>query len=111
MMHLPLHLVMPTITLWKCVGYLGISMFSGRWLVQLIASRRAGKPVMPRLFWIMSCLGSLLCLAYFTFGKNDSVGILSYLMPSGIALYNLFLDRRHRKREQVEFEEKVAEAS
>lgn len=66
---------------------------------------------MPRLFWIMSCLGSLLCLAYFTFGKNDSVGILSYLTPSAIALYNLFLDRRHRKRQQTKFEEQVAETS
>ncbi len=37
-----------------------------------------------------------MCLAYFVFGKNDSVGILAYLFPSGIAAYNLFLDRQHR---------------
>jgi lipid-A-disaccharide synthase-like uncharacterized protein len=38
--------------------------------------------------------GSLLLLAYFTFGKNDSVGILSNLFPALIAGYNLYLDLR-----------------
>jgi lipid-A-disaccharide synthase-like uncharacterized protein len=33
-----------------------------------------------------------LLLAYFIFGKNDSVGILSHLFPLLIALYNLRLD-------------------
>lgn len=108
MLHLQHHIILPTITLWKCVGYLGICMFAGRWIVQMLASRRAGRPVMTRLFWVMSLFGSLMCLAYFTFGKNDSVGILSYLMPSAIALYNLSLDRKHRKRT---LEEKIAEAT
>jgi lipid-A-disaccharide synthase-like uncharacterized protein len=42
----------------------------------------------------MSVSGSLLLLAYFTFGKNDSVGILSNLFPVFIALYNLYLELR-----------------
>jgi lipid-A-disaccharide synthase-like uncharacterized protein len=33
-----------TITPWKLVGYLGVALFAVRWFVQLIASRRAGKP-------------------------------------------------------------------
>ena len=41
--------------------------------------------------------GSLLLLSYFTFGKNDSVGILSNLFPAGVAGYNLVLDLRHKK--------------
>ena len=88
-------------TLWKAIGFLGVSLFAGRWIVQALASRRAGKPVMTRLFWIMSLLGSLLCLSYFTFGKNDSVGVISYLFPSAIAGYNLMLDARHRKKMQA----------
>ena len=84
------------ITPWKLVGYLGVALFAGRWFVQLIASRRRGKPVLPRLFWYMSVSGSLLLLAYFVFGKNDSVGILSNLFPLFIAAYNLWLDIRHR---------------
>lgn len=85
------------ITPWKLVGYLGVFMFAGRWFVQMLASRRKGKPVIPRLFWIMSIAGSLMLVAYFTLGKNDSVGILSNLFPLGIAVYNLLLDIRHRR--------------
>lgn len=81
-----------TITPWKLIGYVGVALFAGRWFVQMLASRRRGKPVVPRLFWYMSISGSLLLLAYFIFGKNDSVGILSNLFPFAVALYNLRLD-------------------
>lgn len=84
-----------TITGWKLVGYSGVLMFTSRWFVQLWHSQRAGKSVMPRLFWVMSILGSLLCLLYFTFGKNDSVGIIAYLFPTAVAAYNLYLDLRN----------------
>jgi lipid-A-disaccharide synthase-like uncharacterized protein len=83
-----------TLTPWKLVGYLGVALFAGRWLVQVYASRRRGRPTVPRVFWYMSVSGSLLLLAYFTFGKNDSVGILSNLFPVFIAGYNLYLELR-----------------
>ena len=85
----PAHLV---VTGWKIVGYLGVTLFAGRWGVQLLASRRAGMPVLPRAFWYMSVTGSLLLLTYFTGGKNDSVGVLSNLFPAFTACYNLWLD-------------------
>jgi lipid-A-disaccharide synthase-like uncharacterized protein len=81
-----------TVTPWKLVGYVGVLLFAGRWLVQLMASRASGKPVMPRLFWYMSAIGSVLLLGYFTFGRNDSVGVMSNLFPLFVALYNLYLD-------------------
>jgi lipid-A-disaccharide synthase-like uncharacterized protein len=90
----PLHL---TITGWKLIGYLGALMFTGRWCVQMWASKIKNRPVVPRLFWYMSVIGSGLLLSYFIFGKNDSVGILSNLFPASVACYNLFLDHRHRK--------------
>jgi lipid-A-disaccharide synthase-like uncharacterized protein len=83
-----------TLTPWKFVGYLGVALFAGRWLVQVYASRAEGRPTLPRVFWYMSVTGSLLLLTYFTFGKNDSVGILSNLFPALIAGYNLYLDLR-----------------
>lgn len=82
------------ITPWKLIGYVGVALFAGRWFVQLIASRMQGRPAMPPLFWYMSITGSILLLAYFTFGKNDSVGVLSNLFPFLVALYNLRLHRR-----------------
>lgn len=83
-------------TPWKLIGLTGAAMFGGRWLVQFVASRRARRPVIPRLFWYMSILGSLMTLAYFIFGKNDAVGILQNLFPSFTACYSLYLDIRHR---------------
>jgi lipid-A-disaccharide synthase-like uncharacterized protein len=87
-----------TVTPWKLVGYLGVALFAGRWFVQLWASRAVGRPTVPRVFWYMSMTGSLLLLAYFIFGKNDSVGILSNLFPAVIAGYNLYLDLRTSAR-------------
>jgi lipid-A-disaccharide synthase-like uncharacterized protein len=82
------------ITPWKLVGYLGVALFAGRWVVQVLAARRHGRPVIPRTFWAMSILGSALLLSYFIWGKNDSVGVLSNLFPMAVALYNLMLDIR-----------------
>jgi lipid-A-disaccharide synthase-like uncharacterized protein len=86
------------VTPWKLIGYAGVLLFGGRWFVQLIASGLEKKPTFPRLFWYMSLVGSVCLLAYFTFGKNDSVGILSNLFPACVAGYNLFLDITHRRR-------------
>jgi len=88
------------VTPWKLVGYSGVFLFSGRWFVQMWASKRSKQVTMPRLFWYMSIVGSLLCLVYFIFGKNDSVGILAYLFPAGVSCYNLYLDIAHKRSEE-----------
>lgn len=85
------------ITPWKLIGYLGVFLFAGRWFVQLYASRRLGRPAMPRMFWYMSIVGSLLLLSYFIFGRNDSVGVLSNAFPFAVAVYNLYLDVKSRQ--------------
>ncbi len=84
------------ITPWMLIGYLGVAMFTGRWFVQMAASRDRGQPTVPLLFWYMSMAGSALCLVYFTFGKQDSVGVLSNAFPFAVALYNLHLALRAR---------------
>ena len=84
-------------TPWKLIGMVGALMFGGRWLVQFIASKRQGKPVIPRAFWYMSIVGSLMTLSYFIFSaKQDAVGVLQNLFPSFTAIYSLYLDIRHR---------------
>ncbi len=87
-----------TFTPWKMVGYAGVVMFGGRWLPQLLASRKAKMVRMPRILWVMSVFVSFCLLSYFTFGKNDSVGVLSNLFPACVATYNLVLDIRHVRR-------------
>ena len=82
---------------WKLIGLTGALMFGGRWLVQFWATRKAGRPVIPRLFWYMSVAGSLMTLSYFQFSaKQDAVGIAQNLFPAFTALYSLRLDIRHR---------------
>ena len=49
----------------------------------------------------MSVVGSICLLSYFIGYRQDSVGILSNLLPSAVAAYNLYLDIR-RKPEVVE---------
>ncbi len=85
------------ITPWKLIGLTGALMFGGRWLVQFIASKRYGKPVIPRAFWYMSIVGSLMTLSYFLFSsKQDAVGVLQNLFPAFTAIYSLYLDIKHR---------------
>ena len=91
---------------WKLIGLTGALMFGMRWLVQFLASRRHGRPVIPRLFWYMSLLGSGMTLSYFVFShKQDAVGILQNLFPAFTAAYSLYLDIRHRgwRREKAEY--------
>ena len=89
-----------TVTPMKLIGYAGVAMFSGRWFVQMYASRKHKKPVIPRSFWYLSLAGTLCLLSYFVFGKNDSVGVLSNLFPAFVAIYNLYLDLTHQRRSE-----------
>lgn len=85
------------LTGWKLIGITGALMFTGRWVVQILASRRAGRPTFPSVYWWMSVVGCLMTLSYFIWGKNDAVGILQNLFPSFVASYNLYLDLTHRR--------------
>jgi len=81
---------------WKLIGITGALMFGARWFVQFTASHRAGRPVIPRLFWYMSLAGSVMTLAYFLFSqKQDAVGVLQNLFPAFTAAYSLWLDIRN----------------
>ncbi len=87
------------VTPWKVVGYLGVAMFTSRWFVQLYYTRKYKRVVMPLSFWWLSVCGSLLLLAYFIAGKNDSVGILSNFFPVFVSVYNLVIHLRHHKND------------
>jgi lipid-A-disaccharide synthase-like uncharacterized protein len=91
------HFLGIVVTPWKIVGFLGALMFAGRWLVQAFATRRAGRPTIPRSFWIISLLGSAMVTSYFVWGKNDAIGVLTNLLPASVAFYNLVMDIRHHR--------------
>jgi lipid-A-disaccharide synthase-like uncharacterized protein len=84
------------LTPWKIVGYTGMALFTSRWFVQLYYTRKYKRVMMPQAFWWLSVSGSVLLLAYWIFGKNDSVGILQNLFPAFVAVYNLAVHIRHK---------------
>jgi len=83
------------------IGFVGQAMFSARFLIQWIASERAGRSVMPILFWVFSIAGSALLLWYAIY-RQDPVFILG--QSAGILIYlrNLHLIRQEKKNKQAE---------
>ena len=81
---------------WLGLGFLAQLMFSARFLVQWLASEKAGKSIVPRLFWYLSIAGSVLLLTYSIYRK-DPVFILGQSMGIFIYSRNLYLIRREKK--------------
>lgn len=84
---------MESTTFWLLVGFAGQAAFSARFLVQWLASERAGKSVVPLAFWYLSIVGSLTLLSY-AIVREDPVFILGQSL--GVFIYgrNLILIRR-----------------
>lgn len=61
---------------WHILGGIGAVIFYGRFYVQWIASERAGRSVMPLLFWYMSSVGSVMLMAY-AVATRSPLGALS----------------------------------
>ena len=87
----------PADAIWITVGLLGQLMFTGRFIVQWIASEKAGRSVVPVAFWYFSILGGLIVLAY-GIHKLDPVIIVGQL--PGVVIYsrNLWLIKKHADR-------------
>jgi lipid-A-disaccharide synthase-like uncharacterized protein len=78
---------------------LGALLFAARRVASAWTSQRAARPTIPRSFWVMSLSGSAMVTAYFIWGKNDAVGVLTNLLPASVAVYNLVMDiKSARKR-------------
>ena len=82
--------------IWLGLGFFAQLMFSARFLVQWLASERAGKSIVPLLFWYLSIAGSVLLLAY-AIHRKDPVFILGQSMGIFIYSRNLYLIRREKK--------------
>ncbi len=75
---------------WVAFGLFGQLMFTGRFLVQWIASERARKSVVPLAFWYFSLGGGVILLAYAIYRK-DPVFILGQSLGVFIYTRNLWL--------------------
>lgn len=77
---------------WIAFGLFGQLMFTGRFIVQWIASERVRKSVVPVTFWYFSMAGGLVLLSYAIY-RADPVFILGQSL--GVLIYsrNLWLIR------------------
>ncbi len=78
---------------WLVLGFVGQSLFFSRFVVQWLASERAGRSVVPIAFWWLSVSGSAVLLAY-AISRRDPVFVAG--QAGGILIYlrNLQLIRR-----------------
>jgi len=79
--------------LWLLLGFGGQITFSARFLVQWLASEKAGRSTIPRAFWYLSLAGGLMILAYAAYTR-DPVFIAGYSPTALIYVRNLVLLRR-----------------
>lgn len=70
---------------WLGVGFLAQLMFTGRFLVQWIASERARRSIVPEAFWYFSLAGGAMLFAYAVyrldpvFMLGQGLGLLVYV--------------------------------
>ena len=82
------------------LGFAAQGLFFARFLVQWIASERAGRSVVPLTFWLFSVAGGGLLLLYAVFRK-DPVFIAGQAGGLVIYLRNLFLIHKERAQEKA----------
>lgn len=78
---------------WVLFGLAGQLMFTGRFLVQWIATERARKSVIPVAFWYFSMAGGLVLLSYAIY-RRDPVFILGQSLGVFIYARNLWFIHR-----------------
>ena len=81
---------------WLAFGLVAQLLFTARFLVQWIASERAGRSVIPTAFWIFSIGGGLLLLVYALYRK-DPVFIAGQAFGVFVYLRNLFFVLREKR--------------
>jgi lipid-A-disaccharide synthase-like uncharacterized protein len=81
---------------WVLLGFAAQAFFTMRFVVQWIASERAGRSVVPLAFWWFSIGGGLLLLIYALYRK-DPVFIAGQAFGVFVYLRNLYFVLRERR--------------
>ena len=81
---------------WVVVGFVAQGLFTARFLVQWIASERAGRSVIPLTFWLFSIGGGLMLLIYALYRK-DPVFIAGQAFGVFVYMRNLYFVLHERR--------------
>ena len=92
---------------WAYIGIIAQALFTGRFVVQWIASEKAGRSVIPFSFWLLSIGGGLLLFIYALY-RRDPVFILG--QGFGVLIYfrNLTFVLRERRQNTALKEDRAA---
>jgi lipid-A-disaccharide synthase-like uncharacterized protein len=85
---------------WVLVGYVGQTLFAMRFVVQWLASERAGKSVIPIAFWFFSIGGGMVLFVYALYIR-DPVFIIGQGLGLFVYLRNLYFVFRERRAKTV----------
>ena len=88
---------------WAYIGIIAQALFTGRFVVQWLASEKAGRSVIPFSFWLLSIGGGVLLLVYALY-RRDPVFILGQAFGVLIYLRNLTFVLRERREEKAKRE-------
>ncbi len=86
--------------LWLLFGVVAQIVFALRFVVQWIASERAGRSVMPTAFWFLSIVGGSMILAY-GIQRREPIIIIGQVLAVFIYVRNLMLIWKERQRRRA----------
>jgi lipid-A-disaccharide synthase-like uncharacterized protein len=81
---------------WLAFGLIAQLLFTARFIVQWIASEKAGRSVMPMAFWVFSITGGMMTLIY-GLVKREPIIILGQALAVGIYVRNIMFVLRERR--------------
>ncbi len=78
---------------WILFGFSAQFIFFLRFVVQWLASEKSKKVVIPRVFWYLSLVGSIMILIY-SIKRGDIVFITASVLNTLIYIRNITLDKQ-----------------
>jgi lipid-A-disaccharide synthase-like uncharacterized protein len=82
---------------WLAFGILAQLLFTARFIVQWLASEKAGRSVIPLAFWFLSIAGGGMTLVY-GLVRREPIIIMGQALAVGIYVRNVVLVLRERRR-------------
>lgn len=86
---------------WEAIGWLGQTLFFGRFLLQWIVSEKLKRSVIPFHFWTMSIAGSALLLVYLAHGYATKHTGMPILVGQSVGMFVYVRNIMLRSREKA----------
>lgn len=81
---------------WLAFGIVAQLLFTARFIVQWLASEKAGRSVMPMAFWFLSMAGGTMTLLY-GIVRREPIIIMGQALAVGIYVRNIVLILKERR--------------